>query len=203
MPRPWSLLPFAAVVWLLSVAGAAAGPDVGVSFDGKRLQFWVDAVVDAPAEAVRAVLEDYDRLDRVFPLVAQSRRLPPVQEDVQRVFTLMRGCVLFVCRELEHTIDIRELPGGWSTGITVPELSRVKRGDFAWRVDPDPGQPGGSRMQMYGDFEPDFRVPRILGVPLVRAWARSELHENVGRIERAALDRAREAAAAPVPASPW
>jgi hypothetical protein len=32
-------------------------------------------------------------------------------------------------------------------------------------------------------------VPRLIGPPLVRAWARSAFLENIGRIERAALVR--------------
>jgi len=95
--------------------------------------------------------------------------------------------VLFVCREVDHVFDVRAVQGNWSSGVTVPELSRVRRGQLAWLIEPDPGNSAHSRMQLYGYLEPDFSVPRLLGPPLVRMWVRSELESSVRRIERAAL----------------
>jgi hypothetical protein len=189
MPRIGWLLLCVAVGWLFAQPGAAADPDIDVAFDGTRLDFRLDAVVQAPLADVVAVVHDYDRLDRVLPLVVQSRFLGPAEEGVDRVFTLMRGCLLFICREAPHTIDVRRVPGGWSSGITVPALSRVRRGHFSWIIEEDGAGPGHSRIQIYGYFEPDFRVPPLLGPPLVRIWVHSELRDSVGRIERAANAR--------------
>lgn len=190
MPRIGWLVLCVAVGWLFAQSGAAADPDIEVAFDGTRLDFRLDAVVQAPLADVVAVVHDYDRLDRVLPLVVQSRFLGPAEEGVDRVFTLMRGCVLFICREAPHTIDVRRVPGGWSSGITVPALSRVRRGQFSWIIEEDGTGAGHSRIQIYGYLEPDFRVPPLLGPPLVRMWVHSELRDSVGRIERAANARA-------------
>jgi hypothetical protein len=183
-------LPLLALVgWLMPAAALAADADIHVSYDGTRLEFRFDALIRAPEESVQAVLREYDRLDRVFPLVARSRPVASPQAGVERVSTLMRGCILFMCRELPHTVDIRYIPGSWSSAITVPELSRMRRGHVSWRVDPETSGGDHARMQMYGFLEPDIQVPRLLGPPLVRAWVRSEFLENIGRIERAALAR--------------
>jgi len=187
-----ALLLLTAVGWLMPAAASAADASIHVSYDGARLEFRFDALIRAPAESVQAVLREYDRLDRVFPLVARSQPLASPQAGVERVSTLMRGCLLFVCRELPHTVDIRYIPGNWSSAITVPELSRMRRGHVSWRVDPETRSGDHARMQMYGFLEPDIQVPRLLGPPLVRAWVRSEFLENIGRIERAALARGRE-----------
>jgi hypothetical protein len=184
--RGWSLL-WVVAGWLLFQPWATADPDIDVAYDGTRLEFRLDAPVQAPLAAVVAVVHDYDRLDRILPLVVESRFLGPVDDGVDRVFTLMRGCLLFVCREGPHTIDVRQVRGGWSSGITVPELSRVRRGQFSWRIDQNAGDSGRVQLQMYGYFEPDFHVPRLLGPPLVRMWVRSELRDTVGRVERAAI----------------
>jgi hypothetical protein len=189
MSRHRWLLLVVAVGWLFAQPAAAADPDIEVSFDGTRLDFRLDAVVQARLSDVVAVVHDYDRLDRVLPLVVQSRFLGPAEEGVDRVFTLMRGCLLFICREAPHTIDVRRVPGGWSSGVTVPALSRVRRGQFSWTIEEDGAGPGHARIQIYGYFEPDFRVPPLLGPPLVRMWVHSELRESVGRIERAANAR--------------
>ncbi|TVP89807.1 MAG: cyclase/dehydrase [Thioalkalivibrio sp.] len=177
---PWLLL------WVL-VPEAVAEPDIDVSFDGSRLEFRLDAVVGAPPPQVDAVLHDYSRLDRVLPLVVESRSLGEVEEGVERIATRMRGCVLFVCREVDHVFDVRAIPGHWSSGITVPELSRVRRGHMAWRIEEQEGGNARSRLQLYGYLEPDFALPRLLGPALVRVWVRSELEKSVGRIEEAAL----------------
>ena len=173
--------------WLLFQPWAMADPDIDVVYDGIRLEFRLEAPIQAPLAAVVAVVHDYDRLERILPLVVASRFLGPAGDGIERVFTLMRGCLLFVCREGPHTIDVRRVDGGWSSGITVPELSRVRRGQFSWKIGQDGDDSAGARIQMYGYFEPDFGVPRLLGPPLVRMWVRSELRDSVGRIERAAI----------------
>lgn len=202
MPRlVWLLLPvlggwFLPVpVTLATPASAPLAPAVEVLFDGLRLDFRLDAVVRAPAQDVRAVIHEYDRLDRVFPLVVESRPLGSPGEGVERVFTRMRGCMLFVCREVGHTLDIRRTQTGWSSGITVPERGRIRRGHFAWNVEERAEAVGHSELQMYGYLEPDFAIPRLLGGPLLRGRLRAELRDSVGRIEGAALARqaAREA----------
>ncbi len=163
-----------------------SAPAVEVLFDGLRLEFRLDAVVRAPAEDVRAVIHEYDRLDRVFPLVVESRPLGPSGEGVERVFTRMRGCILFVCREIGHTLDIRRTQTGWSSGITVPERGRIRRGHFAWHIEERTAMTGHAELRMYGYLEPDFAIPRVLGGPLLRGWLRAELQDSVGRIEGAA-----------------
>jgi len=177
---PWLFL------WML-VPEAFAEPDIDVSFDGSRLEFRLDAVVPAPPPKVDAVVHDYSRLDRVLPLVVESRSLGEVGDGVERVATRLRGCVLFVCREVDHVFDVRARPGRWSSGITVPELSRVRRGHMSWLIEEHGGDGVRSRLQLYGYLEPDFAVPRLLGPALVRVWVRSELEKSVGRIEEAAL----------------
>ncbi|MFO8005046.1 cyclase/dehydrase [Thioalkalivibrio sp.] len=184
--RGWSLLGVA-MGCLLFPSWALADPDIHVTYDGARLEFRLDASVQASLAAVQAVVHDYDRLDRILPLVVESRFLGPAGDGVARVFTLMRGCLLFVCREGPHTIDVRRVPGGWSSGISVPELSRVRRGQFSWRIDQETGDSPGVQIQMYGYFEPDFAVPPVLGPPLVRLWVRSELRASIDRIEQAAI----------------
>ncbi len=187
MLRGGWLLPWLLVSALLLAPDAVAEPDIEVSFDGSRLEFRFDAVMLAPAEHVEAIVHDFSRLDRVLPLVVESRSLGAVDEGVERIATRMRGCVLFICKEIDHVFDVRAVRGGWSSSVTVPELSRVRRGHFSWLIEPGPGNRAHSRMQLYGYLEPDFSVPRLLGPALVRMWVRSELENSVARIERAAL----------------
>jgi hypothetical protein len=186
--------------WLLLAPAALALSEVDVTFDGVRMEFRLDAIVRAPAQDVRAVIHDYDHLDRVFPLVADSRSVGSPEAGVERVRTLMRGCVLFVCRQIVHTLDIRRTQTGWSSGITVPERSRIRRGHFAWQVEELPENLAHSSLRMYGYFEPDFVVPRVLGAPLLRSWARAELRGSIGRIERVA--RAHQSGRAAAAAAP-
>ncbi len=177
------------LVCLTGPASAVAAEDIVVSFDGARLEFRFDVLVQAPSADVVAVVHDYERLDRVLPLVVESRALGPSGDGVERVFTLMRGCLLFVCREVPHTIDVRRVNGSWSSGITVPDLSRVRCGQFSWRIDEDDTDAARSRIRMHGYLEPDFRVPALLGSTLVQWWVRGEFDRSIDRIEHAARTR--------------
>lgn len=186
--------------WLLAVClvvptAAIAAEHIEVSFDGARLEFRLDVLMHAPMADVVAVVHDYERLDRVLPLVVESRLLGPSGDGVERVFTRMRGCLLFFCREAPHTIDVRHVIGGWSSGTTVPDLSRVRRGQFSWRIDEDEADAARSRIRMNGYLEPDFRVPALLGSTLVQWWVRGEFQRSIDRIEHAA--RTRESPAPP------
>lgn len=171
---------------LAGLATTVAAEDVEVSFDGARLEFSLDVVVHATAADVMVVVHDYDRLDRVLPLVVESRPVGAVGDGVERVFTLMRGCLLFVCREVVHTVDLRRVPSGWSSGITVPDLSQVRQGEFSWRIDEAEGDASHSRIRMDGFLEPDFRIPALLGSTLVQWWVRGELRQSIGQMQRAA-----------------
>jgi hypothetical protein len=181
---PWLLV---AVLGLPADAVAEPEPEVEVAFDGSRLEFRLDAVLLAAPEYVEVIVHDYSRLERVLPLVVESRSLGAAGEGIERIATRMRGCLLFVCREIDHVFDVRAIPVGWSSGVTVPELSRIRRGQMSWMIEPSADNHAHSRMQLYGYLEPDFSVPRLLGPPLVRLWVRAELAASVGRIERAAL----------------
>lgn len=178
------------VLWLFALTlatDAVAAPDIEVRFEGTRMEFRLDARLAASPEHVEAIVHDYSRLDRVLPMVVQSRSLGALERGVERVSTKMRGCVFFVCREIDHVFDVRAVPGSWSSAITVAELSRLRRGQFSWVIEPGPDGTGGSRMQLYGYLEPDFSVPRLLGPALVRMWVRSEMENSVRRIDRAAI----------------
>lgn len=180
------LLPCLLALGLVVSPCSAAEPEIEVTFDGSRLEFRLDAALDAPVRQVEAIVHDYSRLDRVLPLVVKSRSLGAVGDGVERVFTRMRGCLLFMCREIDHTFDVRAIRGGWSSGITVPELSGIRRGQVSWLIEPGNDGPLQSRLQLYGYLDPEFSVPRLIGPAIVRMWVRSEMKASVGRIERAA-----------------
>ena len=176
---------------------AAAEVVTDVNIDGQVIHFELEAVVNATAADVSAILHDYDHLAGVFPLVVSSQRLDPPHAGVERVATRIRGCILFFCRELSNTLDIREQASGWHRGVSVAAHSDMKFGHFHWRIDPvDAGHPR-TRIRLGGRFQPELRMPPVIGAGLMRRVIERELRASVRRVEEALA--APEAPAGPAP----
>jgi len=142
-------------------------------------------MVNASAADVTALLHDYDHLDGVFPLVVSSQRLDTPGAGIERVATRMRGCVLFFCRELEHTLDIHEQASGWSRGTTVTTHSDMKFGHFYWHIAAADADRPRTRIRLDGRFQPELHIPPVIGPGLMRRAIERELRASVRRIEDA------------------
>lgn len=168
---------------LLPAPAQAERVTAEVAFHGELIHFSLDARVRAPADAVIAMLHDYENLTNVFPLVQSAERRGRPRARVERVETRMRGCVLFVCQTLRHTLDIEHEGSGRFRGITVPGQSQARFGHFLWRIDQQASDPPLTRIRLDGRFQPELRIPPLIGRPLVRHMLEHELQDSIRRIE--------------------
>lgn len=167
---------------------AADGQDVRVRFDGERVEFSLDVVLQAPATELDRVIHDYDRMSRVFPLVVSSGVLVDHGDGLRRVRADMEGCVLVFCRRLRHVLDIRQPAEGWSRAVSVPRASDVRAGQFFWRT--DALDPERTRFRFSGWAEPDVWIPPVIGPVAVRRMVHRSLVDALPRLEQAARERA-------------
>lgn len=137
-------------------------------------------LVDAPAEYVRAVLTDYERIYRLNPSITESEILQSPENGVARVRTVMTGCVVFFCRDVERVEDVRELASGDLQAVIVPELSSLRSGTAEWNIH----QLGPRTQVTYQAYmEPDFFIPPLIGSFFVKQNMRAELITSFARIE--------------------
>jgi hypothetical protein len=199
-----ALLPGGRKGWLacgLLLAGLAAGEagadgsGVQVRFDGTRLDISLDAVLNAPLAELSAVMHDYDRFDRIFPLVVESVQLGEFPDGVRRVRADIEGCILVFCRRLRHVLDVRPAERGWNSAVSVPAASDVRAGHFVWRADALDAE--HTRFRFSGWVEPDVWIPPVIGPIAVRRTVQRSFADALPRLEQAARDRAERRRRAP------
>ncbi|MDD3517028.1 MAG: SRPBCC family protein [Chromatiales bacterium] len=166
-------------------AVVAGEPDIDVDHDGVRtFSVRVEAEIQTGKIALDAVMHDYGQLHRMFPLVPSSRVLARPDAHSARVRANLKGCVLFVCRELRHVVDVRRLPNGDGEARSVPSLSDFESGELHWRT--EALSEHRTRLHMDGRIRPRFWLPPIIGPALVRHKLAVEIGRTVQRLEQAA-----------------
>ena len=140
-----------------------------------------EVVIDAPADAVRARLTDYAHLDRLSPLVTQSRVLETFADNHQRLELIMRACVLIFCKTVKRVTDVTLAENGDIVTHALPELSDFAQADERWRITSEQGR---SRLHYHAKIVPGFFVPPLIGPAILKYKLRGELETLAARLER-------------------
>jgi hypothetical protein len=177
------------LIWAFLPSPSAGGlMELDVSESGGVYRVNVLAIVDAPAQYVKAVLKDYKHTYRLNPSIVESEILPAPALGVSRVRVVVRGCVAFFCKDVGRVEDIRELTSDDFQAVVVPELSNLRSGTAVWNVR-ETGLQTRVRYQAY--IEPDFFVPPLIGTYFVKRKLREELKISFSRLECVAQTEAR------------
>lgn len=139
--------------------------------------------VDAPVDRVRRMLTDYAHLPKLNPSILKSEVLPAPRTAVTRVRSLMRGCLLFLCKDIACTQDMRQRNSGDLEAVIVPRLSDMKSGHANWRIEP---RDDSTRVNLTALMEPDFWVPPLIGPFLIKNWLHGQLIETAENLKRLA-----------------
>lgn len=143
----------------------------------------IDMQLHSPAGQVRAVLGDYNHLDRLNPTIIESRRISAPGDVGVRVFTRAAGCILFYCDELTRVEEVHEPQAGILVARIVPELSDFESGQAIWQIQP---AEKGTRLIYQATMVPRFFIPPLLGGYLVEQKLKTDAIETFRRIECAA-----------------
>lgn len=139
----------------------------------------------APADAY-AAFADVHRLTRINPSVKQVRMIDGAAPGQQRVYTRVRVCVSFFCRELEQVQDMQhraEGEGGQIHARVIPALSDLRFGEAHWTLQ---GCGDMTCLSFLATLEPGFWIPPLIGPWLIQRKLREEATETSSGIERAA-----------------
>lgn len=150
-----------AIAWVAAIPSPASAMDVErlvVGEHGKAYFVEFEAVLDAPAQAVMAVLTDYSRYQSLDPRIAEARVIGE-QDGAPLLYTRLRGCLgSWFCREMERIERISQ-----SEGVLVAEAV-PGRDDLASGLAETyiKAVGGRSHVRYRNEFEPSFWMPRWL-----------------------------------------
>jgi len=167
------------------VVCAATLESVIVTYDSGRYSLEADAFLDAPREAIFAVLTDYDRFGRISSAYKEYGFLDPAPDGTPIVFTRMEGCVLIFCRSLRRVELLQSTVPAFIRTVTLPERSDFRHSVSEWWLEPETN---GTRITYHLEMEPDFWVPPIVGPWILQRRLKRGGAAAVERIERLARE---------------
>lgn len=147
----------------------------------------VDALISAPEAQVRAILTDYNHLNRVNPAIEVSEIIEQRAPGELTVLTETEACVWFYCMRVHQVQDVTEAYDGSITATVIPEMSDFRYGYARlnlWQ------EPDGTRVLVRSEVQPDFWIPPIIGPWLIKRKLHSEAIETVENLEAVAKQAA-------------
>ena len=177
-PAAWALVSF-----LLGAANPARAFDVlsiEVTHAADVFHVRLEARLDAPVNAVEAVLRDYDRYPGLDPRIEEARVLERLAPDRVLLFTRLRACAGIFCRTIERVEEVEERRREL-LAYAIPERSDLRAGSTHTVLT---GRRGQTLVRYRSTFVPDFWVPDLIANGLaVRALedATLALFRNVER----------------------
>jgi hypothetical protein len=172
---------------LLSVP-AEASRLVRLDIDRKAdiFEIQVEMVVEAPAESIRAVLTDYNNLDRLSGSITTSKVIGPERAGTVRVLTRLENCVLFFCLDMQKVEEVTEDAQGRILVTIVPGESSFRSGNASWEIR---STVTGSRVIHHAKVEPDIMIPPLVGNSILKRHLRREILESFENLDCLARDR--------------
>ncbi len=129
----------AAMILLLSARSAFASEVISlqVTNQGDLYMLESENYLEASVQSVFQVLMDYDNYTRLSSVYQESRQMAPGPDGSPRVYTLARGCILFVCRSVEKVERLDTDPKRRIVATVIPELSNLQQGATEWVLSSD------------------------------------------------------------------
>jgi hypothetical protein len=173
---------------------AATLRTVDVSRDHGRYHLHADTHLDAPPEAIRAVLLDFDgdRYSEISEIYKESGYLPPDTDGTPLVYTRVEGCLMLFCRSMRRVERLEVVTPGYIRSRALPERSDFAYALSEWRIEPDGD---GSRVIYTMDLEPSFWMPPFVGPWFLRRTLLRGAPAAIDQIELLAQQRGVEQAA--------
>jgi len=163
---------------LSGVGSAAVIHDLKIEYHSGRYELVSHTYVDAPREAIFHVLTDYDHFNRISRIYEESGFMEPASDGTPVVYTRMRGCVLFFCKNITRVERLETREPGFIHTVTLPEQSDFRYSVSEWILEPEGN---GTNLIYRAVLEPDFWLPPIIG-----PWALKKrlLEGGAGAINR-------------------
>ncbi len=150
----------AMVIAMAPAADALEVERLDVSYQKDRYVVVFSAQLDAPADAVGAVLKNYDQYPELDPRITESRVLSRERLSRVRLFTRMRGCLgSLMCRSMQRVEEIEEQPDELlATAVLAESDVRFGITRSHWTANQ-----GGTALTYRLEIMPKFWIPALFG----------------------------------------
>ena len=139
--------------------------------------------IEAPLEVVFQAITDYDRLTEINSSILESYIVETQGADRYRVFTRVKFCVLFFCKQIRQVQDMVEYNPARVTATILPELSDFDSGRASWDL---VVADDVTYMQFSTEVDPSFWVPPLIGTWLIKREMIKQVKETAMYIEQKA-----------------
>lgn len=141
-------------------------------------------IIDAPVEAVRSVLTDYDNLPQINNSVKSIRILEAIPaEGFTRIQSEIHMCALFFCMDLQQVQDMVDVKPGDLRAFIDAEQSDFASGHSTWVTQPAPDNTQTTELVWVAVLIPDFWVPPAIGPWVIKNKLEEEALETIAGIE--------------------
>lgn len=138
--------------------------------------------VMASVEKVRAILTDYEQADQLTSGV-DIEKVAGQQNGRTRVRTEIKGCILFLCKNLTMTQDVT-VSRHFIRADIIPQESDFQSGYQLWLLTQTDS--GAAHIEYQSVLVPDFLMPPFIGSILVRRRLREQIFKAAENLEREA-----------------
>jgi hypothetical protein len=186
MYKSFLRLPIGLLIVLSAFNNAAASEvtQAEITFVGNAYHYQFSVEIQAPIEAVREVVTDYDNLKRINNDVIQSEVLERYDAHRIKRRLWLNHCVFVFCFDLYFVEDIEHFEDGTITTTVIPAESNFRRGHSTWRI--ESVSEAVTRISVDAEQEPDFWIPPVIGPIIFRRAFTKEVRETAVKIEREA-----------------
>ena len=177
----------ASVLALAAGAGSAAQVDsVAVSHRDGRFTVVLAGMVAAPAARVYGVLSDYARLGRLSPDIAAISVEGQPTPQTERVRSVLKSCILFVCRSVVQVLDVSRPDPHTIVDRVVPGQGDFAAGSSIWRIT---NQGPRTRLHYEATRVTALWIPPLIGTWAIERMLRGQVVSSVSALERLARRR--------------
>lgn len=179
----------ALLVCCAGVASLACGAEfrsIEMVREGEQYRLSAEVFVDAPRSGVYGVLTDYAEFPRLSSVFRSGDVLEPIEDGRGLVYLLMRGCVLFFCKEVAVVQAILVEPDERIEAVVDPRRSDLDYGRAVWTLRDD-GQ--GTLIGYEALLEPQFWIPPVIGPFVIKTAIRTRGIRAAQRLEAIAAGR--------------
>ncbi len=173
-----------ALAALSSLATAADIERAEIHFSNGGYRYFLAATLNANADAVRAVVSDFERLARLNDDIITSHLLARYDEHRLKRRLLLKHCLLVFCFDLNFVEQVEILPNGDIETHIIPAESTFNRGESVWRISAVDAT--HTRVTLEADQEPKFWIPPMVGPLIVKSSFIAEVTETINKIEQLA-----------------
>jgi hypothetical protein len=186
LPGCWRLA--AILLLLLSARSGLSSEIISLQVTSHDDQYLLESetYLQASVPSVFQVLMDYDNFTHLSSVYEESRQLGPGPDGAPRVYTLARGCILFVCRSVEKVERLDAEPNQRIVATVIPKLSNLEQGVTEWVLKSDGA---GTRLSYRMELVPKFWIPPLIGPPIIRHVLAKNGTDALQRLENLARER--------------